>query len=113
MRNLIFLALLAPSMATATEVTLDTLVRAESDHMIRSNMAAFDFGVGEFYHLREPTTPDNQPVVRMNQDTLYSGLVVDLSEPVTITLPEIDGRYQSTPAFLSLAPSRVCSRRFH
>jgi hypothetical protein len=31
----------------------------------------------------------------MNQDTLYSYLVLDLSQPVKITLPEVDGRYQS------------------
>ena len=37
----------------------------------------------------------NQPVIRMNVDTIYSSLVLDLSEPVEITLPEIDGRYQS------------------
>jgi hypothetical protein len=46
-------------------------------------------------HLREPTTPDNQPVIRMNQDTLYSATVVDLSKPATITLPEVGGRYMS------------------
>jgi len=31
----------------------------------------------------------------MNVDTIYSSLVLDLSEPAEITLPEIDGRYQS------------------
>jgi len=31
----------------------------------------------------------------MNQDTLYSASVLDLSKPVTITLPEIGGRYMS------------------
>jgi hypothetical protein len=44
---------------------------------------------GKFTHLREPTTPDNQPTIRMNQDTLYSATVLDLSEPVKITLPEV------------------------
>jgi len=34
-------------------------------------------------------------VVRMNQDTVYSGAVVDVSKGATITLPETDGRYQS------------------
>jgi hypothetical protein len=46
-------------------------------------------------HKREPTTPDNQPVIRMNQDTFYSGTVLDLSKPVKITLPEVGGRYMS------------------
>jgi len=31
----------------------------------------------------------------MNQDTLYTAVVLDLTEPVKITLPEIEGRYQS------------------
>jgi len=87
--------LFTPAIATAQEVTVETFVRAESDHMIRANKEAFDVDFGEFAHSREPTTPENQPVIRMNQDTLYSGTVLDLSEPVEITLPEIDGRYQS------------------
>jgi hypothetical protein len=31
----------------------------------------------------------------MNRDTLYSAAAVDLSEPVTVTMPETGGRYQS------------------
>ena len=34
-------------------------------------------------------------MIRSNQDTLYSGLVLDLSKPATLTLPEIGGRYMS------------------
>ena len=76
-------------------VTVDNFVRAESDHMIRSNMKMMGVDFGKLTHLREPTTPDNQPVIRMNQDTLYSGTVLDLSKPATITLPEVGGRYMS------------------
>ena len=76
-------------------VTVGNFVRAESDHMIRTNMKMMGIGFGKFNHLRKPTTPDNQPVIRMNQDTLYSATVLDLSKPVTITLPEIGGRYMS------------------
>jgi hypothetical protein len=89
---------LMPALAPAAErerVTVDNFVRAESDHMIRANMKMMGVGFGQFMHLREPTTPDNQPVIRMNQDTLYSGTVLDLSKPVKITLPEIGGRYMS------------------
>ncbi|MFD0978029.1 DUF1214 domain-containing protein [Tropicimonas aquimaris] len=94
-RKLIAIGLLVPSLAAAQDVNLDNLIRAESDHMFRSAMAANGMDVGELGHFREPTTPDNQPVIRMNQDTLYSQITVDLSEPVEITLPEIGGRYQS------------------
>ena len=95
MKKLLLTALLLPSLALAEDITIQNLVRAETDHMIRANMAAFDFGVGQFRHLREPTTTENQPIIRMNQDTLYSGLVLDLSKPAEVVLPEIGGRYQS------------------
>jgi len=76
-------------------VTVDTFVRAESDTMIRANMSMMGVEIGKFKHLREPATPENQPVIRMNQDTLYSATVIDLSKPATITLPEVGGRYMS------------------
>jgi len=92
------IAMVLCSFALADEsvkVTIDNFVRAESDHMIGANMKAFGAGFGQFSHLRKPTTPDNQPVIRMNQDTLYSGTVLDLSKPVKIKLPELGGRYMS------------------
>lgn len=95
MRPLLILALCAPTLALAEDVTLDNLVRAETDHMIRASMEAFGLDVGQLVHQRETVDLDNQPVIRMNVDTIYSSLVLDLSEPVEITLPEIDGRYQS------------------
>jgi hypothetical protein len=95
MRHLLVLALCAPTLAFAEDVTLDNLIRAETDHMIRQNIAAFGLEVGKIVHERETLDLANQPVIRMNLDTLYSSLVLDLSEPVEITLPEIDGRYQS------------------
>ena len=76
-------------------VNVSNFVRAESDHMIRENMKMTGVDFGKFTHLREPTTADNQPVIRMNQDTLYSATVLDLSKPVKITLPEIGARYMS------------------
>jgi hypothetical protein len=63
--------------------------------MIRANKKAFGVRIGALTHVRQPTTPDNQPVIRMNQDTLYSATVLDLSKPVKLTLPEADGRYMS------------------
>jgi len=95
MKHLLIIALLVPALAFAEDVRVDNIVRAESDQMIRANMAAFGVGFGKFSHVREPTTPDNQPVIRMNQDTLYSATVLDLSKPAEITLPEVGGRYMS------------------
>lgn len=77
------------------DVTVANYVRAETDHMIRTNMQAFGLRIGVLKHVRAPTTPQNQPVIRMNQDTLYSAAVLDLSTPVKVTLPEAGGRYMS------------------
>lgn len=94
-RKLLAFALLAPSFVAAGEVNVSNFVRAESDHMLHANQKAFGIEVGQIHHIREATTPDVQPVIRMNQDTLYSGAILDLSEPVSVTLPELGGRYQS------------------
>ena len=99
MRTLLTLLLcaltLAPALTLAEDITLDNLVRAETDHMIRQNIEAFGLEVGQIVHQRETVDLANQPVIRMNVDTIYSSLVLDLSEPAEITLPEVDGRYQS------------------
>jgi len=90
-----FLMPFPASAADTQPVTVDNFVRAETDHMIRANMKAFGVKIGALTHVRKPTTPDNQPVIRMNQDALYSGTVLDLSKPVKLTLPEVGGRYMS------------------
>jgi hypothetical protein len=93
------LAVCIASVANAQQegkrVTIDNFVRAESDHMIRANMKMGKLTVGKLTHSRQPTTPETQAVIRSNQDTLYSAVVLDLSKPVTVTLPEIGGRYMS------------------
>ncbi|MEM0950118.1 MAG: DUF1254 domain-containing protein [Pseudomonadota bacterium] len=91
-------ALVLPSIAwgsDAPDVTVETFIRAESDYMFRSNMTNLGVEIGELGHVRQPTTPENQPIIRMNQDTLYSLVVLDLSEPAEITIPDMDGRYVS------------------
>ena len=95
MRTLLALALCVPTLALAEEITLENILRAETDHMIRQNVKAFGLEFGQLNHERETVDLANQPVIRMNADTFYSGLLLDLSEPVEVTLPEIDGRYQS------------------
>lgn len=93
---LLALALCAPLPALTEDITIQNLMRAESDTMFRAVMADNGIGIGELFHEREVTAADApQPVIRPNQDTLYSGAIVDLSEPVTVTLPEGDGRFQS------------------
>lgn len=96
MQSLLTVLLLAPTLAAAQEVTIANLVRAESDTMIRANLAAHGAGPGELVHQRDLVTADDpQPIIRANQDTLYSAVVLDLSQPATVTLPETGGRFQS------------------
>ena len=90
------MTLLLNSVPHASErVTVDNFARAETDTYIRLSMKAVGVGIGELVHLREPVTPKNQTVIRQNQDTLYSGINLDLSKPVRISLPETGGRYMS------------------
>jgi hypothetical protein len=75
-------------------VTLDNYETAESD-LAFTNMTKI-VGTNEFFHFPvEAFDLDNQTVVRMNRDTIYSGAVVNVSEGATVTLPESDGRYMS------------------
>jgi hypothetical protein len=52
-------------------------------------------GPGKFLHRREVTPIDQQTVIRMNRDTLYSFAVVDLARGATVTLPDTGERYSS------------------
>ena len=76
------------------DVNISNFARAESDVAIRKTYDATG-GFGRWFHFRAPTPIDNQPVIRMNRDTLYSSAVLDLGEPATVVMPDTDGRYQS------------------
>jgi len=86
---------LAPAHAAdAVKVTADNYVRAESDFQMKGYIESYN-NFGKFEHFRKPYDVDNQVTVRGNRDTLYSFGVFDLRSPLTITLPESKGRYQS------------------
>jgi len=69
--------------------------RAESDVYFAKLMKESG-GLAKFDHHREPASIDNQTVIRMNRDTLYSTAVFDLDAgPVTITLPDAGKRFMS------------------
>jgi hypothetical protein len=75
-------------------VTPDNFVRAESDRYFAGLVKKG--GVGKFNHTREPAPIDDQTVVRLNRDTLYSSAVLDLDAgPATITLPDTGKRFIS------------------
>jgi len=52
-------------------------------------------GVGVIMNVREGADPDDKTIMRINFDTIYSWLVLDLSEDATIIMPDVDGRYQT------------------
>ncbi len=88
------LPLTAVHAQAAPPITVDNFVRAESDTAIR-NIYNQVGGLGKFGHLRTPTPLDNQTIIRMNRDTLYSPAVVDLSIPATVILPDVGSRYMT------------------
>lgn len=107
--------------ATSVEpvpVSVETFVRAETDTYFAGLTAGV--GIGVLRHRRAPASIDEQDVVRMNRDTLYSSGVFDLDAgPVTISLPDARGRFMSlqvvdedhyTPEVLYEAGAHVVSR---
>ena len=75
-------------------VTVDNFVRVESNRMMTNLMAACG-GINRWQHNRQPTPLDQQTVVRMNRDTLYSFAVVDLAGGAILTVPDSGDRYAS------------------
>ena len=78
----------------ALPVTVDNFCRAETDMyfsaIVKKN------GMGVLGHERNAVAADKQDVVRLNRDTYYSSGVFDLDAgPVTITMPDAKGRFQS------------------
>jgi len=78
----------------ATVVDNDNFVRAESNRMFAGIQGAAG-GVNRWDHLRAPTAVDEQTVIRMNRDTLYSMAIVDISQRATVTVPDAGERYLS------------------
>jgi hypothetical protein len=83
---------IAPAYA-AEPVTPDNFNRAETDYYFKKKLDQGMFG--KFGHMREPASIDNQLIVRMNRDTIYSWGVFDLTQPVTIVKPDTGKRFQS------------------
>src|SRR5882724_7338158 len=107
-----------PAGGNAIPVTVDNFVRAESDLYFGTMVK--DGAFAKFLHRREPAAIDNQTVIRLNRDTLYSSAVFDLDAgPVTITLPDAGKRFMSmqvidedqyTPAVMYGAGSHTFTR---
>lgn len=75
-------------------VNANNYARAESARMLTA-IAHSAGGSNRWNHNRLPTPIDDQPVIRMNRDTLYSTNVLDVSQGATVTIPDAGGRYIS------------------
>ena len=86
--------------AEITPVTVENYGLAESqvifsDYVKKIAKATGSDGVGEIMHLRKTPDPKDRTILRINFDTIYSFLILDLTSPAIIELPETGGRYQS------------------
>jgi hypothetical protein len=85
----------ADDRAKPVTVNVDNFVRAETAANFDTSLQQTGGAVNEWLHFREPAPIDQQTVIRMNRDTLYSGAIVDISEGARLTLPDTGGRYMS------------------
>ena len=77
------------------KVNPDTYIRAETDRTFH-NISQQAGGVNRWFYIRKPTPLNQQTVVRMNLDTLYSASIVDTSKGATVTIPPLPaGRFMS------------------
>lgn len=84
---------LAAPLAAAVPVTVDNFVRVETHNYMKKAVELGCFG--KLCHSRGPKPVDQQDIIRLNRDTPYSLGVFDLSSPLTITMPDPKGRFQS------------------
>lgn len=73
-------------------VDVDNFATAEVAFQV-DRFIALGAVVNQWLHFRRPTPLDQQSVIRMNRDTLYSLAVVDVSGGATLTVPDTGGRY--------------------
>lgn len=79
-------------------VTLENYATVEFDQQAERILKFVGDKTNVFFSYREPTPVDQQTVVRMNRDTLYMMGVFDVSQGLTITVPETNDRYLSVMA---------------
>jgi len=90
-------------------VNADNFARAETAAQFDRSYQLMG-GVNTWFHFREPAPIDNQTVIRMNRDTLYSGAIVDISEGARLILPDAGNRYVSV---MVINEDHYINRVFH
>ncbi len=81
-----------------TKVTRENFTVAENNKMMLGiqNDAG---GINKTLSIPRLAATDFLPVVRMNQDTMYHGTVIDIAKGATITITEMDGHYVSLAVY--------------
>lgn len=77
----------------AVKVNIDNFVQAETSFQFDRFIAQAGGSLNTWAHVRQPTPLDEQNVVRMNRDTLYSFAVAECGS--SLTMPNPKGRYMS------------------
>ena len=77
------------------KVNVDNFVRAETASQFDRALKTVGDKVNTWGHLRTPPPLDAQIVIRMNRDTLYGSVLLDISKGATLTIPETGDRYLS------------------
>lgn len=80
-------------MTAINDIQIENFVRAETHNYFEKFANSGQFG--KIIHTKTIADVAHQDVIRMNRDTLYSAGLFDLRSPLTINLPEPDGRFQS------------------
>ncbi len=83
-----------------TKVTAENYALAETEGIMAAKVkqiaeATGTNGTGVIMHVKAGADPKEKVIMRLNFDTKYSWLVLDLTEPATITMPDVGDRYQT------------------
>ena len=96
--GIIFVALIGlTNMAYATDtkkgvvVTDENFIHADSARAYLKELAKVDGKVNTIRPMREFANSDNQDVIRMNSDTLYTRIILDVKGGATVTTKDYDG----------------------
>jgi hypothetical protein len=92
----ITVAIGASACATASpvEVTVDNYSTVETSRQYEIQIENAG-GMNKLDHWYGTTKVDKQPIIRLNQDTVYSMGIVDATKGGSITVPDTDGRFVS------------------
>ncbi len=91
-----FFCAITTTLSYAKEVNVDFSNYANAEtNLTMHRILKSSGGVNKWAHIKKPTPIENQQIIRMNRDTLYSIAIVDVSKGASISIPKADKRYIS------------------